>query len=91
MEVIRHVAYKWEDVAVRLHFNHDDIQRIARDYSNNCTAACRTVFLEWLGDRDGTRRPISWITIKEVLVEIHSSEISSDLQTILSSQRTVRS
>ena len=85
VEVIGCVASKWERLAASLRFNPFDIQRIERDHRYSCTTACQTVFIEWLSGRDGTRRPISWATIKEVLDEIHLSEISSDLQTILSS------
>lgn len=84
VRVVRHVASKWDELADRLRFELADSRRIERDYVQHCEGACRTVFVEWLIGHSGSRSPINWHTVVQVLNEIGFSEVASELQTILS-------
>lgn len=83
VKVIKSVAARWEDVAMRLHFNHNNIQRIKRDSHFQTIPSCRTMFAEWI---DGERRkPVNWKTLITALEEAEFSELASDLQVVLRS------
>lgn len=82
VKVIGSVASRWDRVAVRLHFDHHDIERINRDHRRTIPS-CQTMFGEWI---DGERRkPVNWKTLITALEEAEFSELASDLQVVLRS------
>ena len=83
VKIISTVASRWEKVALRLYFSHNDIARIERHHHDQSVLACQTMFTEWLDGKDRTREPITWATLIEVLIEAEFSELASDLQAVL--------
>ena len=69
------VAYIWDRVAFRLHFNGCDIKRISRDHHQQSILACKTMFCEWLDGKG--RKPTSWNTLIEALKEVEDSDIEN--------------
>jgi hypothetical protein len=83
VKVIESVAARWEEVAVRLYFNHHAIERIKRDNHYQTTPSCRTMFGEWIDGKGEIRQPINWKTLVTVLKEAEFSELASDLQDLV--------
>jgi hypothetical protein len=81
VRVIKKIAWRWEDVATRLHFDLDDINCIKKDnhYINN--PSCREMFSLWLKGKG--RRPADWKTLIVALREAEFSELAEELQTVL--------
>ena len=84
VRVIKKVASRWEDVAVRLHFDLDVIKCINRDNNHICIPSCREMFSLWLKGKG--RRPANWETLIKALKEAEFSEFAGELQTILLSK-----
>ena len=80
VNVIDKVAYVWEKVATRLHFEGHDISRIQRN-EHRAEDACHTMFVEWLEGRG--RTPTTWETVLKVLEEAKQRELAKDLKEIL--------
>ena len=81
IKLINTIAYNWDKVALRLHFEHHHIKRIKQDCRQQSIEACMTMFIDWL---DGTgRKPMSWLTLIEALKEAEMSEVATDLECIL--------
>ena len=83
LRLIEKVAGKWDNVAIRLHFEHSDIKRIQRDCHFQSVQCCTTVFSEWLEGKD--RTPVTWEVLIEAIKEAGFSEVANDLRFILSS------
>ena len=83
VKVIKSVAARWEDIAVRLHFDHNIIKHIKRDNHHQTIPSCRTMFGEWLDSKN--RKPVNWKTLITALKEAEFSELASDLQEVLRS------
>ena len=83
IQVIKHIASRWEDVATRLYFEPCDISCISGDNHYKKIPCCREMFGEWLGGK--SRQPVSWQTLITALQEADFSELASDLQVVLSS------
>ena len=45
--------------------------------------ACRTVFSEWLGGKEGLREPKTWATVVTILKEADLGVLSDELNSIL--------
>ena len=81
VRVIDRVAGVWERVAIRLHFNGDDISRIKKDCHLQTRDASYHVIMEWqMGKR---RKPVTWDTLMTALGEAELSEVAKDIQDIL--------
>ena len=80
VKVINMVAAVWDSVALRLHFDSNDIARIKRDHPQQCIQAAITVFSEWI--KGNGRQPSSWHTLIEVLKETRLQSVASDLENI---------
>ena len=81
IRVINKIAYRWEQVATRLYFEGNDIERIRRNTNHQTEHACRAMFTEWLEGRG--RAQITWETIISALKEAEFSEVANDLEQIL--------
>ena len=88
VNVIEKVAYKWEKVATRLHFEFSDIQRIKKDCHHQTVDASRHMFGEWLEGRG--RKPVTWATLIKVLNETELAEIARDLEIIMDDQLSLK-
>ena len=84
VRVVKRIAWKWEAVATRLHFDLDDINRIKKDNHYINIPSCREMFSLWLKGKG--RRPAAWETLIKVLREAEFSELAEELQTILFSK-----
>ena len=80
VRVIECVASSWDQVAVRLHFEHYDINRISRDTRDQSVQATSAVFTEWLEGKG--RRPTTWETLIAALREGEYLTIAKDLEVI---------
>ena len=81
VKIIMQVAPKWEDFAMRLHFQSSDIVRIKRDCHSQLVIACQQVVWEWLSGNG--RKPTSWSTVIKALRECELMELAVDLQFVL--------
>ena len=74
VRVIKRVTPRWEEVATRLHFDHNDIECIKKDnyYKNN--PSCREMFSLWLKGKG--RRPADWETLIKAVREAEFSELA---------------
>ena len=80
VKVIETVAAKWEKVAIRLYFDHNNIDRIKRDSHYQSDPCCRKMFGEWVDGKG--RKPVNWQTLITVLSEADCSELSRELENI---------
>ena len=80
VKVIDTVAAKWEKVAIRLHFDHNVIDRIKRDGHYQSDPCCCKMFGEWLGGNG--RQPVNWQTLITVLSEADYTELARELKDI---------
>ena len=78
IRIIEQVALGWKEVAIRLHFEGHDIQRIETDSNLYIEEACQTVFMEWLSGKG--RMPITWETLIKALEEAGFSDLASALE-----------
>ena len=81
VRVIKKVASRWEDVATRLHFDLDVINRIKKDNHYISIPSCREMFSLWLKGKG--RRPSDWETLIVALREAEFSEFARELQTVI--------
>ena len=63
------VAAQWEDLAIALGFEGCNIKCIKRDHSQNARAACQLMLLEWLNGERNLRKPVTWGTLIQSLVD----------------------
>ena len=82
LELIKHIAGKWERVATRLHFPPETIEVTTRDYCHQCDAACRSMFTRWLNGEG--RKPITWGTLIIALNEADLSSVAQELDKMIS-------
>ena len=84
VRVIDKVAHKWDEFAMMLHFEGDDIKRIQREcrgHDDSTRQASRQVITEW---KNGTgRKPATWATLIKALNEAKLSETAEELKFIL--------
>lgn len=80
VKVIATVASKWDKIALRLHFDHHDIERIRKDNSQS-EQACQKMFCEWIDGKG--RKPTNWSTLIKALEEAEYSKLASDIKTVL--------
>ena len=59
------------------------IGAIRRDTHFQAEDACRTVFMIWLGGKEGLREPKTWATVVSVLKEADLGKLSGELNSIL--------
>ena len=78
--MIKEVAAMWDEMALRLHFEANDIARIERDHHWQSVQAARVVFSEWLEGKG--RQPKTWHTLIAALDEMGFQDISNDLEII---------
>ena len=81
VQVIHSVAHKWEQFAMRLHFEFCDIKRIEKRCHLEPVEACQHIAWEWLQGKG--REPKTWMTVVEALNEIDLSELAKDLTAVL--------
>ena len=82
VKLIDAVAAHWDKVALRLHFEGYDRDRIARDHHQQSVSAATTVFTEWLNGKG--RQPPSWAVLIKALQETELfTDIINDLECIL--------
>ena len=80
VRVIDKVAHKWEEFAMRLYFEDEDIMRIKRDCPQTQQAS-RQVVMEWRKGKG--RKPTTWATLIKALDEAKLSEAAKELEFIL--------
>ena len=79
--VIKTVASRWEDMALRLHFDGNDIKRVKRDCLHQTKDCCRLLFTEWLEGNHCT--PLTWETVIKALEEAEFTELANSLLSCL--------
>ena len=77
------MAPKWEEVATRLYFEAHDIISIKRDCHYQTLHASRQVIMEWKMGKG--RKPTTWAILIKALAEADLTEVSRDLEAILTS------
>ena len=85
VKVIEHVASTWNKVALRLHFNYHDVNRISRDFHQQSVQAISAVLTEWLEGKG--RKPVTWETLILALKEGEYLTIANDLEVIFGVRR----
>ena len=82
LRIIHAAASKWRKLATRLYFEPSDIDCIRSDNPIHCYDACWQVCSEWLNGVG--RSPIRWTTLIKALEEADLSEVSKELENIIS-------
>ena len=82
LRIIHAAASKWRNLATRLYFTPSDISRIRSDNLTHCYNACWQVCNEWLNGVG--RPPTTWTTLIKALEEADLSEVSKELENIIS-------
>ena len=82
VQIIKNIAYKWESVAYRFHFETYEVNTITRDSFNEAETACEKMLSRWLlGEH---RTPVTWSTVVKCLRECEFRTLADDLDRILS-------
>ena len=81
VRLIDMVAAKWDRVAIRLHFETHEIERMRQDALFQTRAACQSMFGKWLEGKG--RKPTTWATLITALQEAGLSKVASDLLIIV--------
>ena len=83
VKVVESAACKWEKLATHLYFNPSRIRSIGWNSQFEPEDACMSVFSEWLGGVQGSRQPVTWATLVEVLEEVGLGHLSKELKSVL--------
>ena len=81
--VIEGVAYKWKELAVALDFGEERIDRIESESSRVHAEGCRQMFEEWLGEGDELKKPVTWATLVQCLIDAGMIDIADTLNEIV--------
>ena len=81
VQVINHVAPKWEELAIALGFKHYTIMTVKRDYKSDAREACRQILSMWLKEAEETLvRPVTWDTLIQCLTNAEFSCLAEELK-----------
>ena len=83
IRIIDKIAHKWDQVAITLHFETNEIEGIERDCQCQTNDASRKMIMKWLDGGGSLRKPITWATLIEALEEAGLSEVAKDIVSIL--------
>ena len=81
VQIITTVAGDWKTLALALHFEGTDIQRIQTNTHHQADSAATEVLQEWLKGRG--RKPVNWSTLIAALVESKLSELANEVEEAL--------
>ena len=81
LKLIDRVAYKWEDIAIRLHFEGHSISEINRDSHFQARPACQKMFIKWT--QGVGRKPTTWKTLITALKEAGLGEVADELHKVI--------
>ena len=79
INVIKSVAFKWEQLAIALGFDGAMIEKIKRDKFHQSKDATAEMFQEWLDDDYILQGPVTWDTLIQCLVDAELAEIAISL------------
>ena len=84
IRIIDRVAAKWEEVAIALGFGAPAIDRIKRDNTSDCKAACASTFQKWLDmECADIGESVSWRTLIQALQDAEFSCLADEVGDIL--------
>ena len=78
LKLIQRVTAKWEQIAIRLHFEGHMIDTIRKNCPQQAESACQSMLTKWLNG-EGCQ-PISWRTLITVLNEANLLSVAQDLE-----------
>ena len=81
IRVIKSVAHQWDELAIALHFDHEEKSAIQRNTHFQVEAACEEVLGEWLNG--GHRTPVTWETLLEALRDCEFIVLATNLEEAL--------
>ena len=81
LKLIDRVAYKWEDIAIRLHFEGHSVSEIEQDAFFQARAACQKMFIKWT--QGVGRKPTTWKTLITALKEAGLGEVADELHKVI--------
>lgn len=84
VKVIEGCAYKWETIAIHLHFTPPVINAIKRNAHYQVEPACRAMFNKWLEGASGLLEPRIWATVVTVLKNADLGMLAEELDSVLS-------
>ena len=79
VKVIESTAPIWKKLALALKFPQSIIDIIQANNDNKCENACREMLGRWLNGTMGTRQPVVWQTLIDVLEECDKCELARSL------------
>ena len=84
VKIIDNVAPNWEEVAIALGFDAPAIDRMKRDHTSDCKAACTSMFQKWLDmEHADIGESVSWRTLIQGLQDAEFSCLADDVSDIL--------
>ena len=81
LKLIDRVAYKWEDIAIRLHFEGHSISEIKQDAFFQTRQACQKMLIKWM--QGVGRKPTTWKTLIAALKEAGLGEVADELHKVI--------
>ena len=81
LKIIDLVAYKWENIAIRLHFEGHSISEIKQDAHFLARPACQNMFIKWT--QGVGRKPTTWKTLITALKEAGLGEVADELHKVI--------
>ena len=81
LRIVDGIAYRWQDVALALHFEGSVIASIKESTPSNVEEGCRRMLDKWL--EGGCREPVTWKRLVEALQDSGFIYLADSLRTTL--------
>jgi len=85
LEIINHVAARWEDIAINMDFDPTGYMQSAIKANNhgNVAVCCKATFTTWL-EGVGSKQPATWSMLIQILNECRFKVLAEDVKKALS-------
>jgi len=81
VKIVETIAYRWQDIALALHFEGSVIASIKESTFSNVEEGCRRMLDRWL--EGGCREPVTWKRLVEALQDSGFIDLADSLRTTL--------
>ena len=81
VKIVETIAYRWQDVALALHFEGSVIASIKESTFSNVEEGCRRMLDRWL--EGGCHEPVTWKRLVEALQDAGFIELAESLRCTL--------
>ena len=87
MFISEHIAAKWRQVGLSLHFTSDTLDNIESTCHNDVEKCCNRMLTLWLKGhvQDVSQAPVTWKTFLEALKDARFGQLAKNLTDLLTS------